>query len=141
MWKVSGWICLTHRRVFSITWKKLAFMNEFLRNKTNLINLNLFETNQRTSMHKKNSRSPSFQPCSSNKNPGPIIQFQPVPTEGAQFHLPRTHGLQFRELQFLQRCERWMDGWLSPPFFKCDQWQSGDFWWKITRVSGFQQKC
>lgn len=87
--------------------------HEFLRNKTKLINPNLFETNLWTSMHKKNTRSPSFQPCSSNKNPGPIVQFQPVPTEGAQFHLPRTHGLQFRELQFLQRCERWMDGWIN----------------------------
>lgn len=65
---------------------------------------------------KKNTRSPSFQPCSSNKNPGPIVQFQPVPTEGAQFHLPRTHGLQFRELQFLQRCS--MDGFFAAVVFR-----------------------
>lgn len=93
----------------------------------------------------KNTRSPSFQPCSSNKN----IQNQGQSSNSNQFprrgHNFTCQGLMVSNSASCNSFSAAKDGWMDKLRRRCfsrvTKWQSGDFWWKITRVSGFQQKC
>lgn len=91
---------------------------------------------------KKNTRSPSFQPCSSNKNPGPIVQFQPVPTEGGTISLAKDSWSPIPQVA-IPSALRKMDGWINfAAVFHV--WPNGNlkiFGGKSPRASGFQQKC